>query len=84
MSGRQRVNPFDQGSAERVLFDRYRRSDAAAKAAERAEFLARAEANGFRDQANRYADALRALGHGDKVPGQRALTHLPNSNLEAE
>lgn len=26
MSRRERVNPFEQGSAERVLFDRYRRA----------------------------------------------------------
>lgn len=70
---RQRVNPFPNGSAERVLFDRYRRANLAAIAAERAEMLARTEAQGYRAQADRYAEALRALGHGDKVPGQPAL-----------
>ncbi len=73
MARRARVNPFPIGSAERVLFDRYRRANAAAKAAERAEMLARTEAQGYRAQADRYAEALRALGHGDKVPGQAAL-----------
>lgn len=71
--GRQRVNPFDQGSAERVLYDRYRKADRAACAAERARDLAATEAEAYRASANKYADALRALGHGDKVPGQIAL-----------
>ena len=71
--GRQRVNPFDQGTAERTLYDHFRKHDAAAKAAERARNLAATEALAHRDSANRYADALRALGHGDKVPGQVAL-----------
>lgn len=71
--GRQRVNPFDQGTAERTLYDRYRKHDAAAKAAERARDLAATEAAAHRDSANRYAEALRALGHGDKIPGQAQL-----------
>lgn len=71
--GRQRVNPFDQGTAERTLFDRYRKHDAAAKAAERARDMAATEASAQRSAADRYAEALRALGHGDKVPGQLAL-----------
>lgn len=70
---RTRVNPFPTDSAERVLFDRYRRATASAVAAERTEMLARTEAQGYRAQASRYAEALRALGHGDKVPGQAAL-----------
>lgn len=70
---RTRINPFDRGTAEHVLFERHRRADLAAKAAERAAMLATTEANSHRDTANRYADALRALGHGDKVPGQTAL-----------
>lgn len=70
---RQRVNPFDQGSAERVLFDRFRKSDRAAKVAERERDLAATEALAHRSAANRYAEALRALGHGDKVPGQAQL-----------
>ena len=73
--GRQRVNPFDQGTAERVLFDRYRKSDAAARKAERERDLASADADAHRAAANKFADALRALGHGDKVPGQALLTH---------
>lgn len=70
---RQRINPFDQGTAERVLFDRYRKSDAAARKAERERDLAAADADAHRAAANKFADALWALGHGDKVPGQVAL-----------
>jgi hypothetical protein len=70
---RQRINPFDPGTAERVLFDRYRKSDSAARKAERERDLAAADADAHRAAANKFADALRALGHGDKVPGQLAL-----------
>lgn len=70
---RQRVNPFAQGTAERVLFDRYRKSRAAADAAEQTVGLAAVEMRAHRSSAERYAEALRALGHGDKVPGQSAL-----------
>ena len=64
----RRVNPFEQGTAERLLFDRYRKATAAAKAARQTEFLARTEADGYEAQANKFADALRSLGHHDKVP----------------
>lgn len=70
---RQRVNPFDQGTAERVLYDRYRKADREAQAAERSRDLYAADALAHRDSATRYADALRALGHGDKIPGQAQL-----------
>jgi hypothetical protein len=73
MTKRTRINPFDRGSAEHVLYDRYRRADLAAKVAQREAALAQAEADGHRAKAQSYADALRALGHGDKVPGQAAL-----------
>ncbi|RDV06393.1 hypothetical protein DXH95_02920 [Sphingorhabdus pulchriflava] len=76
---RTRINPFDRGTAEHVLFDRHCRADLAAKAAERSAFLYTTEATSHRDTANRYADALRALGHGDKVPGQVALVDLTKS-----
>ncbi len=71
--GRQRINPFDPGTAERVLYDRYRRADQAACKAERERDLATTEAAAHRSAADRYAEALRALGHGDKVPGQVQL-----------
>lgn len=70
---RARVNPFDQGTAERVLFDRYRKATAEAEEHERQAALAMTTAKAQRSAAERYAEALRALGHGDKIPGQRAL-----------
>ena len=67
--GRQRVNPFDPGSAERVLFDRYRKSDAAARKAERERDLAddkrsaaRSGGKPDRDYENRLDDDLDELG----------------------
>lgn len=72
---RQRINPFDQGTAERVLYDRYRREMQAMQAAERAASLAVTEGQAHRAAAERYAEALRALGHGDKVT---PLPALPN------
>lgn len=60
MARHVRVNPFNPGTAERTLFDHYRRNKAAAEAAERAAALASTE-------------ALRALGHGDKVTPLLAL-----------
>lgn len=68
-----RVNPFDPGTAERVLFDRWRKASAAAHEHERSAALAMTEARAQRAAADRYADALRALGQGDKIPGQAAL-----------
>jgi hypothetical protein len=73
VSRHQRINPFDQGTAERVLFDRYRRAAAEAGQLERDAALTMTEARARRAAAERYAEALRALGHGDKVPGQAAL-----------
>lgn len=70
---RNRVNPFTQGTAERVLFDRYRKATAEAEQQERQAALAMTTAKAQRASAERYAEALRALGHGDKVPGQAAL-----------
>lgn len=73
MGNRPRLNPFDQGTPERVLFDRYRRAIAEAEVLEREAALAMTEARAKRAAADKYAQALRALGQGDKVPGQRAL-----------
>lgn len=84
MTKRQRVNPFDMGSAERVLFDRYRKAMAAAADGtrmvqrmvanhQRQLQLTMTEIEVQRSTAERYAEALRALGHGDKVPAIPAL-----------
>lgn len=70
---RTRVNPFAQGTAERVLFDRHRKATVEAEQQERSAALAMTTAKAQRASAERYAEALRALGHGDKVPGQAAL-----------
>lgn len=70
---RERINPFDQGTAERTLFDRYRKHTRAAQIAERERDLFTAEAEAHYAAADKFAKALRALGHGDKVPGQQAL-----------
>lgn len=69
----KRVNPFDQGTPERVPFERYRKAVIAAAAAERQAAVFMTEARAETARADRYAEALRALGHGDKVPGQAAL-----------
>lgn len=72
MTRPKRVNPFDPGTAERVLFDRYRKAAAEAARLEQEAGLLATEASAKRTAADRYAEALRALGHGDKVPGQAA------------
>lgn len=92
MSSRARVNPFDQGSAERVLFDRYRKAKLAAEQGttaikwmvadhQRRLQLRLTEIDVHRGTAERYAEALRALGHGDKVP---QLPALPDYSKIAE
>lgn len=73
MSRRERLNPFDVGTAERVLFERYRKDTAEAEGLERDAALAMTTAKAKRSSAERYAEALRALGHGEKVPGQKQL-----------
>ncbi len=73
---RQRINPFATGTAERVLFDRYLKAKRAAEAAERGAALAATEGQAYRAAAERYATALRALGHGDKVTPLVAIPHF--------
>jgi hypothetical protein len=70
---RARVNPFDQGTAERTLFDHYRKASAIARQSEdaAARYAVHGQAN--RAKAEEYAKALRALGHGDKVTPLPAL-----------
>jgi hypothetical protein len=78
---RTRINPFDRDTAEHTIFNRYRQADLAAKAAERRAMLEASDASAYRAKADRYAEALRALGHGDKVPGQAALPKPDPANL---
>jgi hypothetical protein len=70
---RARVNPFDQGTPERILFDRYRKATAEAERLEREAAVSMTEARAQRASAERYAEALHALGHGDRLPQRPAL-----------
>lgn len=70
---RKRVNPFATGTPERLIYDRYRKAAAMAAAHEQEAAVIMTEAKAERAKAEKYAEALRALGHGDKVPGQPAL-----------
>lgn len=70
---RPRTNPFDQGTAERVLYDRYKKATADADKLEREAAITMTAARAQRSSADRYAEALEALGHGDKVNRQKAL-----------
>ena len=71
---RQRVNPFTRGTAEHTLFGHFRREKLAAEQ-QAALFATKGQAH--RASAERYAEALRALGHGDKVTPLTALPHFP-------
>lgn len=75
---RPRVNPFDRGTAEHTLFNHFRREKSAAEAAEREAALIATKGQAHRASAEKYADALRALGHGDKVTPLAALPHFPH------
>lgn len=81
---RARINPFDPGTPERTLFEGFRKNKAAAEAAEQAAALAATEGAAYRAAAERYADALRALGQGDKVSPQKGLPNFaPGGGGEA-
>jgi hypothetical protein len=70
---RQRINPFNSGTPEHTLFARHRKAILElAKVEEEMAALQgrRAIAEG---QADAWANALRGLGHGDKIPGQQQL-----------
>ena len=70
---RPRVNPFDPGTPERTLFEAWRKANATALQQERARDKFTVDAAANRAKADEYAKALRALGHGDKIPGQAQL-----------
>lgn len=74
---RARVSPFEQGTAERILHDRYRKEVSNAEKLEKEAAITITAAKAARASAENYADALRALGHGNVIGGQRAL---PNYN----
>lgn len=74
---RARVNPFTRGTAEHTLFSHFRREVVAAEAAEQQAALIATKGQAHRASAERYAEALRALGHGDKVTPLAAIPHFP-------
>lgn len=73
MSRRQRINPFDRGTAEHTLFAHWRKSKLAAERLDEEAALTATNARAARAKAHEYAEALRALGHGDKVEPLKAL-----------
>ncbi|WP_370179946.1 hypothetical protein [Alteriqipengyuania sp.] len=80
---KKRINPFDRGTAEHVLFDRWRRAMLAAKAAGEARDQAAVEHDAYEAKAGEYAKALRALGHGEHLPGgAQAQLPAPSGNSE--
>jgi hypothetical protein len=68
-----RLNPFDRGTPEWTIYDRFRKATATAATLEKQAAVAMTTARAERASAERYAEALRSLGHADKVPGQKAL-----------
>lgn len=77
--GRQRVNPFDRGTAEWTLFEHYRRSKSTAEQLEQKAAMIMVDAGAYRSRAEHYAGALRSLGHGDKVTPLKALPNFAGS-----
>jgi hypothetical protein len=70
---RSRINPFNSGTPEHTMFARHRKAILdLAKIDEEMAML-----NGRRaiaiGTAEGWANALRGLGHGDKIPGQQQL-----------
>lgn len=72
---RARINPFAKGTAEHVLYGHYRRNKLEAERKEQEAALIATDAAAIRAKAESYAEALRSLGHGDKVT---PLKQLPN------
>ncbi len=73
---RERINPFPKGTAQHTLFAHYRRNKLEAERLEQEAALIATDARAARAKAEEYADALRALGHGDKVTPLKALPDL--------
>ena len=70
---RRRINPFDPGTAQHTLFAHYRKNKLEAERLEQHAALIATDARAARAKAEEYAEALRALGHGDKVTPLKAL-----------
>lgn len=73
---RRRVNPFDQGTAEWTLFNHYRKNKLEAEKRDEEAALIATDARAARSKAEEYANALRALGHGDKVEPLKAIPDM--------
>lgn len=67
---RPRINPFPKGSAEHLLFDRWRRSNARATELQAQANQLQTDADAEKAKADHYVRALEALGH--RI-GQRLL-----------
>lgn len=72
---RQRVNPHDQGTPERSLYDNWRKANARAVQLQKAADSYRVDAEAERAKADRYAIALDALGV--PPPGYKPQRMLP-------
>ena len=68
-------SPFKQGTPERAIYDGYNKAVSIAEKKEKEAAVAMTEAKAQRSSAERYAEAMRSLGHGDKVT---PLKQLPN------
>lgn len=78
---RQRINPFRQGTAEHTLFAHFRKNKLEAERLDQEAALIATNARAARAKAEEYANALRALGHGDKVT---PLKKLPDYTGESK
>lgn len=70
---RRRINPFDPGTAQHTLFTHYRKNKLEAERLEQEAWRCVTDARAARAKAEEYAEALRALGHGDKMTPLKAL-----------
>lgn len=72
----KRINPFKQGEPEHTLFANFRREKLKAERLEQEAELIATDAAAARAKAEKYAEALRALGAGDKVTPLKALPNF--------
>lgn len=76
---RARVNPFSPGTAQHTLFAHYRKNKLEAERRDQEAALIATDARAARAKAEEYAEALRALGHGDKVTPLLAIPDFTGS-----
>lgn len=75
----RRVNPFDTGTAAHTLFAHFRKNKLEAERLEEQAELIATDARAARAKAEQYAEALRSLGHGDKVTPLKQLPDFSGS-----